>query len=77
MPNSYKRNACQNKQRISQAAVKALVSQDDKVQKLLENEDNWSVFSFDPEKKEVCVMLYHEQSQVLITLSLQTASFNN
>jgi len=68
----FSRRACLNLQRIGKSTVTAMLTDQSPEYNFLSNldESQWDVVSFDPFKREVCIVLYNNSGNKLISVKL-------
>lgn len=66
------RTACVNLQRIGKSTVTAMLTPGSPEFNLLNNlnESQWDVMSFNPQNREVCIVLYNPAGNKLISITL-------
>lgn len=73
MVTSFKRRACQKLQTISKETFIAYLTQGSKRREFFESldDENWYIYSFDPTKREVCVVILNDANvEVTTTVNL-------
>lgn len=73
----FRKNACKNTQRISKYTVMAMLIEGTPTYKFIHNLpfEEWDVMSFDSNNREVCIVLYNNSGNKLITVNLPYISW--
>ena len=68
----FKRRACQKQQRLSKPTLLAMLLEGSSTRTFFENlnDDEWSIVSFDPSKREVCVEIYQKGQTKTLSVTL-------
>jgi len=71
------RTACVNLQRIDKNTVTAMLTSESSKYEFLTNLDDsqWDVMSFNPNNREVCIVLYNPSGNKFITVNLPYISW--
>lgn len=70
----FRRRACQRVQRIPKVTLLAYLPDGSRQKEFFEGMDidDWEIISFDPERREVCIVLLNDSQDVTVTVTIPT-----
>ena len=79
MPKRIFRRACYQRPNISKATVKASFDEGTPTREYLDSldEENWEVLSFNPEDRQVCIVLSSTNGSFMHTMTLTLPVYSN